>query len=227
MPKVAFFVDGHFLFRRIALLKSFHVDGPAIRSYCERHLRADESFYRIFYYDSPPLERKARLPFGKEIDFGATSAAKRMKDLLQSIRETPEMALRVGKVAWQNDWLLKEEAFKHLISGIPYSFTDKDFFPNIKQKAVDMKIGLDIATITFKKLADRIVLIAGDSDFTPAAKLARIEGMHVTLDALGNKIPDDLLEHVDVTRTCLDPKNEKDVSPAMRRYFGSYKKHLD
>ena len=36
-----------------------------------------------------------------------------------------------------------------------------------------MRIGLDIATITLKKQANIIVLASGDSDFVPAAKLAR------------------------------------------------------
>jgi uncharacterized LabA/DUF88 family protein len=42
-----------------------------------------------------------------------------------------------------------------------------------KQKGVDMRIGVDIASITFKKQASTIVLVSGDSDFVPAAKLAR------------------------------------------------------
>lgn len=36
-----------------------------------------------------------------------------------------------------------------------------------------MKIGLDIATFSYKRLVDQIVLISGDNDFVPAAKLAR------------------------------------------------------
>ena len=38
-----------------------------------------------------------------------------------------------------------------------------------------MKLGLDIATLTLKKQVNKIVLISGDSDFVPAAKLARAE----------------------------------------------------
>ena len=38
-----------------------------------------------------------------------------------------------------------------------------------------MKIGLDIAALAHKGLVTRIVLIAGDSDFAPAAKHARRE----------------------------------------------------
>ena len=39
-----------------------------------------------------------------------------------------------------------------------------------------------------KKLAYKIVLISGDSDFVPAAKLARMEGAHFILDAMGRKV---------------------------------------
>lgn len=47
-----------------------------------------------------------------------------------------------------------------------------DSFLN-KQKGVDMKIGLDIASLAYKKQLDQIILISGDSDFVPVAKLAR------------------------------------------------------
>ncbi len=39
-----------------------------------------------------------------------------------------------------------------------------------------MKIGIDITWLSLKKLVNAIILISGDSDFVPAAKLARIEG---------------------------------------------------
>jgi len=66
-----------------------------------------------------------------------------------------------------------------------------------KQKGVDMRMGLDIASITLKKLADTIVLVSGDSDFVPAAKLARREGMELILDPLWQSVNDDLFEHID------------------------------
>ena len=64
-----------------------------------------------------------------------------------------------------------------------------------------MKIGIDIATLAYKKLVDQIVLISGDSDFVPAAKLARREGIDFVLDSMGNHIADDLLEHIDGLQT--------------------------
>lgn len=66
-----------------------------------------------------------------------------------------------------------------------------------KQKGVDMRIGVDIASITLKKQASTIVLVSGDSDFVPAAKLARREGMEFILDPLWQSVNKDLFEHID------------------------------
>ncbi len=82
-----------------------------------------------------------------------------------------------------------------------------------------MKIGLDIATVAFKQLADTIILIAGDSDFTPVAKLARIEGLKVVIDSLGKNLSQDLIEHVDYVRTMLNPQDPKDVAIEKRNFF--------
>ena len=52
-----------------------------------------------------------------------------------------------------------------------------------------MRIGLDIASITLKKQANIIVLVSDDSDFVPAAKLARREGVRFILDPLWQNVP--------------------------------------
>lgn len=67
----------------------------------------------------------------------------------------------------------------------------------LKQKGVDMRIGIDIAHMVLKRHVDTIVLVAGDSDFVPAAKLARREGVQFILDPLWQQINDDLHEHID------------------------------
>ena len=48
---------------------------------------------------------------------------------------------------------------------------------------------------------DQIVLITGDSDFVPAAKLARVEGIDFIVDSMGMKINDNLIEHIDGLRS--------------------------
>lgn len=55
--------------------------------------------------------------------------------------------------------------------------SEKGFVLNINKKGVDMRIGVDIASVSIKKLVKRIILVSGDSDFVPVAKLARREGI--------------------------------------------------
>jgi uncharacterized LabA/DUF88 family protein len=70
--------------------------------------------------------------------------------------------------------------------------------PDFKQKSVDMKIGLDIAWIASKHIVDKIVLVAGDSDFIAPMKFARREGILVYLDTMGQKnVKIGLKEHAD------------------------------
>ena len=64
-----------------------------------------------------------------------------------------------------------------------------------------MRIGLDIASITLKRHADVIVLVSGDSDFVPAAILARREGVQFVPDPLWQDVSPDLLEHIDGLRS--------------------------
>ena len=80
---------------------------------------------------------------------------------------------------------------------------EKDCILQIEQKGVDMRIGLDIASLAYKKQVDQIVLISGDSDFVSAAKLARREGIDFILDPLGAPVKPDLFEHIDGLRTSI------------------------
>ena len=71
-----------------------------------------------------------------------------------------------------------------------------------------MKIGVDIASLAYKKQVDQIILIAGDSDFVPAAKLARREGIDFILDPMWGNITDDLFEHIDGLKSQWGKRNE-------------------
>lgn len=79
----------------------------------------------------------------------------------------------------------------------------------LKQKGVDMRIGIDIASLALKKQVDTIVLVAGDSDFVPAAKLARREGIDFILDPLWQQVNADLFEHIDGLQSGLKNPNKK------------------
>jgi len=56
---------------------------------------------------------------------------------------------------------------------------------------------------------DQIILIAGDSDFVPAAKLARREGVDFILDPMWADIKPDLFEHIDGLKSQWRKRSEK------------------
>ena len=82
-----------------------------------------------------------------------------------------------------------------------------------------MRIGLDIASLAQKRLVDQIVLIAGDSDFVPAAKYARREGIDFILDPMWHPIKDSLNEHIDGLRSCVGkpPYNLTDLLCVLKK----------
>lgn len=85
-----------------------------------------------------------------------------------------------------------------MLGGTKKSVGSQDIVPRVRQKGVDMRIGLDIASLALKRLVSTIVLVTGDSDFVPAMKLARREGLRVILDPLGSsRIRRELKVHAD------------------------------
>jgi uncharacterized LabA/DUF88 family protein len=201
MTKVVFVIDGWFMRKRIYKLKTFYYNGKNIRRYCLSLLKPDQVVYRIFYYDTEPLSQKGHNPITKKmIDFSITPVAVTQNKLLDSIRSTPNFALRLGRTLWaDNAWMLKDGILGSLLEKkcTIDDLMEGDVIPLIRQKAVDMKMGLDIASIATKRLADTLIIITGDADVVPALKLARKEGMQVGIDPLYNFIDPELREHVD------------------------------
>jgi uncharacterized LabA/DUF88 family protein len=93
-------------------------------------------------------------------------------------------------------WQLGAKAMQSMAKK-PRVPTAKDFVPNIEQKGVDLRIGLDIARLALRQLVRAIVVVTGDSDLVPAFKFARREGVRVFLDHLGHGVRRELKVHVD------------------------------
>ncbi len=205
--KVVFVIDGWFMRKRIMSLKTFEYNGPNIRQYCLKHLKPGDYLYRIFYYDTPPLDARGHNPVSKKhIAFNKEPVYKAQSELLESIKTTPNFALRLGETVWRNSgWMLTPDKLKQLLNKkiTVDDLEESDVKPIIEQKLVDMKIGLDIANMATKGVADVLIIITGDSDITPALKFARREGMQVGIDPLRNPIRPSLAEHVDFIATRL------------------------
>ena len=116
-----------------------------------------------------------------------------------------KVALRMGELQeGESGFRIKSKPVKKLMRGeiAVKDLTPSDFELDVVQKGVDMRIGLDIASMAFKKQVTQIVLIAGDSDFVPAAKHARREGIDFILDPMWQGIKPGLNEHIDGLRSC-------------------------
>jgi uncharacterized LabA/DUF88 family protein len=152
------------------------------------------------FYDAVPFTGKGEHPMTGLLDFSQTPLVARKQQFLQSLRTTPEIALRLGRSAWQaGQWQLDSNKLGELVAGEigVDNIEAGDIYPDIRQKGVDIRLGLDIASLAYKKGAERLVLIANDADYVPAVKLARKEGIKVVLDPLWTKAAEDLREHVD------------------------------
>jgi uncharacterized LabA/DUF88 family protein len=144
----------------------------------------------------------------KAIDFAKTSEAVFRRALHDELKRKRKVALRLGHLLDTTNWRLRPEVLAKLLRGeVRFEdLTDDSFIIDTSQKGVDMRLGLDVAALSYKNLVDQIVLIIGDSDFVPAAKLARREGIDIIIDPLGQKLHDHLFEHTDGVRTPAAPQ---------------------
>lgn len=218
--KIAILVDGSFYQKRIHALKDFKTPKESVDffiQYCKRHVRAEEydsfSLYRIFYYDCPPSDKEVYHPLLKTaVKLKNTEQYKWMTGFIKELTTRRKVALRLGRLSDNAvAYNLRPDVTKKLLNGKLSidDITERDFYLSITQKGVDMKLGVDVSSLAYKKQVDKIVLIAGDSDFVPAAKLARREGIDFILDPLWNPINADLHEHIDGLKSCINKNGEK------------------
>jgi len=217
MTKTAILVDGAFYRKRSAYLRGMKTPSDRaneLYAYCMTHIRderADPAFhedrelYRIFYYDCLPLKKTVYHPLLKRgIDFGRSDTYAWSVDFFKELKKKRKVAVRMGELSDTNaHFELAPEKLKLVMNG-QLSLTDlteADFSISFEQKGVDMRIGIDIASLTYKKQVNQIILIAGDSDFVPAAKMARREGVDFILDPMESTIKDSLFEHIDGLET--------------------------
>jgi len=212
MTKTAILVDGGFYRRRAQSLwgeKLSKERADELIEYCKRHLsfhNHKSELYRIFYYDCPPMAKKVYHPLmQKTIDFEKSALHTWTTEFFNELKKKRKVALRLGSLdETQAHYNLDPDITKKLCRGTMgwEDLTEENFKLVVKQKGVDMKIGVDIASIAYKKQVDQIILISADSDFVPASKLARREGIDFILDPMWSSIKPELHEHIDGLRSC-------------------------
>ena len=144
--------------------------------------------FRIYYYDCKPFGEIIKDHTGNnEIDFSTKPTYRAKNIFLKKLCKEDKVALRIGELSfdgWKTD---QHNANK--------------WKPDFKQKGVDMKVGLDMAWMATKRIVDKIVLIAGDSDFVSPIKFVRKEGLQVYLYKMNHKVKETLIEHCDFVLT--------------------------
>ncbi len=214
MAKMAILVDGGFYRARARQLFRFSRLKPeesadVLEKYCNKHVEASakegRELYRLFYYDCPPISKTVLNPITREqVDLSKSSMHDIVTKFLSAFAVKRKVAIRRGKLgAGYARYVLKPNVQDALLSRQKRldELVAADVRLDIGQKGVDMRLGLDLVEMALKRLVDQIVLISGDSDFIPAIKMARREGVDVILDPMGNHVPDDLMEHIDGIRT--------------------------
>lgn len=209
MPKTAIMIDGGFYRKRAKHLwgeKTAEDRAKELEAYCWAHLhRKDQGIerqlYRIFYYDCAPVGRKSVYhPLTrKNVDLDKSDTYTWSTSFLEELKRRRKFAVRLGELSGQMYYNLRPDVTKSLLLGKIKleDLTEGDFTFVSQQKGVDMRIGIDIASITYKKHVDQIILIAGDSDFVPAAKMARREGIDFILDPMWADVRPNLFENID------------------------------
>jgi uncharacterized LabA/DUF88 family protein len=158
---------------------------------------ADEVIHRVLYYDCRPYQGEAIQPVS-----GVKKAFTGSDKWLHELSHKDLFAVRSGVLKFRG-FILKQ-------SRIPFTptlpLTDSDFEAKFEQKGVDMRIGLDMATLSSNHSVQLLALVTNDTDCIPAMKHARRAGLQVALITVpGYKPAPKLLAHSDFRRNIAWP----------------------
>lgn len=186
--KVAVLIDGGYL-----RVQAQRQQLPYTPAYIEKTaltcVAPEERLLKILYYDCAPYPNEITYPIS------GRKGAPRDGQWLHELSYKDYFAVRRGVLKFRGFKLKKS---RYMSNG---PLRDEDFVPDLEQKGVDMRIGLDIASMSETKSVDRIILITGDTDCIPAMKHARKAGLQVVLIELpGRSQAKEMLAHTDLRR---------------------------
>ncbi len=162
--RTAFLIDGGFFLKRYRRLcggRRPDEVATALHRMCLDHLRDpwrgapnQSELYRIFYYDCPPIDKKVHNPItGKALDFSKTALSRWRQSFFEELKKRRKVAVRMGYLAHRSGhWDLSQDALKRLLRKeiTIDDLTEDDVRYAMRQKGVDMRIGLDIASLAYK-----------------------------------------------------------------------------
>ncbi|HEX7846802.1 MAG TPA: NYN domain-containing protein [Chitinophagaceae bacterium] len=194
--KVAILIDGGFFLQRFKANKGSSPRIGDMQPFIDDVMKKVSAInpsttnilFRSYYYDCRPNGDTKNDPKGTAVDFSKHPQFYAANAFHGDLKTFPQLALRLGELSFDG-WKIDPK-------------NPSGYIPDFKQKSVDIKLGLDIAWIAGKRIVDKLVLVAGDSDFVAPMKFARREGLLVYLYPMGQaNIKIILKEHADVILT--------------------------
>lgn len=202
-PRYAILLDGGFVKKKLFDELGRHPTADDIVAKCEQ-LRAipevtEHELLRVYYYDAYPAAQSLRLPVSRgAYNTGDTERFRQSQSLFDQLALKPNFALRMGLVGIApTRWKLKGSVARQLVRQ-PRALLDEDFVVDAQQKGVDMRIGMDMARLALRDMVRQVVVVTGDSDFVPAFKFVRREGVRVILDLMGENGRVELKQNSDI-----------------------------
>ena len=192
--KIALLIDGGHL-RSVCDKQGKPYNNSFIESFAQKCIGDEEQLFRIYYYDAPKFVGSLKQPVSGEF-----RVFEDKNPWMDKLAEKEYFAVRKGKLAFRG-FKLRKEKFEFIEK---QNLTDDHFRPYFEQKGVDMRIGLDIATLSHNRIVERIALVSGDADMEPALKYARIAGVQTVLinvQEQSKKNNNRLIQHADIKRT--------------------------
>lgn len=201
-PRFAILLDGGFVRSTLGKRLARTVTAQDIVELCEglkkSPLVKGLELLRIYYYDAVLQDSVFPLPVSKG-DFSVKHWERYIQTapLFDELALQPDFAMRMGEVPISaSNWCLKKAVTKNLLKQMR-PLTDDDFYIDAKQKGVDVRIGMDMARLALRDMVSHVVVVTADTDFVPAFKSARREGLRVLLGLLGEGGRVDLKRHSD------------------------------
>ncbi len=198
--RYALLLDGGFLIKKLQGQLGRFPEADDVCRFCDAVRQhpdlAGHDLLRIYFYHAPPARDRLTNPLDHTpVDLAQTPIFREHERLLDRLELMPDFALRLGETITRN-WRLGSRAMQSLMKS-PRPIEAGDLIPNVIQKGVDLRIGLDIARLSLRGVVQIIVVATNDSDMVPAFTFARREGVRVFLLHLDHGVRRELKAHAD------------------------------
>lgn len=216
----AILVDGPFFIRRIRQIfpSSVHHDAKVMADLVWRlsaaHLfernQPKRHLFRIFFYDTPVFTQRVTLPVSRQqIDLSKSKEGQFRVAFQRQLQRKRKLAVKLGEAREADTWKLNEDALADLLGKriTVDDLADEDFTPDSHPKGIELRMGVDLATLAYKRQVQQVVLLTGDGAFSSAAELLRHEGVDVVLDPMWQNISEDLFSYIDGLRSTCPPQD--------------------